>query len=137
LTEHPEYFVLSETEKAGNFSPRDFRGRSLDCVWQDPYFPAWTDVAQLEYRNLATRTAMTELLQSVAARCDGVRCDMSMLLLNEIFPKTWAHFPVNYQMHASEFWSDAIQAVKRDVPEFLFSCGSVLGTGRKTSVARL
>ena len=36
---------------------------------------------------------MIEALQSVADRCDGVRCDMAMLLLNETFAKTWQTFP--------------------------------------------
>jgi hypothetical protein len=60
---------------------------------KDPYFPAWIDTAQLDYRLAATRAAMMEALQSVAAQCDGVRCDTAMLLLNDVFDKTWAHFP--------------------------------------------
>jgi len=120
LSEHPEFFVHSETEKPETFPQQTSAGLKWIACGKDPYFPAWSDVAQLDYRNPATRTAMTELLQSVAARCDGVRCDMAMLLLNDIFPKTWAHFPTDTQMPQSEFWSDAIQAVKRDEPEFLF-----------------
>lgn len=120
LSEHPEYFVHSETERAETFCQKTSVGVRWIACGKDPYFPAWTDVAQLEYRNPATCAAMTALLQSVATRCDGVRCDMAMLLLNEIFPKTWMHFPANVQMPSSEFWSDAIQAVKRAAPEFLF-----------------
>ncbi len=120
LSTHPELFVHSEAEKPETFRQQTVRGIRWIACGKDPYFPAWTDVAQLEYRNPATRTAMTELLQSIAARCDGVRCDMSMLLLNDIFPKTWAHFPTSHQMPSFEFWSDSIRAVKRDRPEFLF-----------------
>lgn len=120
LSEHPEFFVHSKTEKPETFRQETVRGIRWIACGKDPYFPAWTDVAQLEYRNPATRVEMTELLQSVTARCDGVRCDMSMLLLNEIFPKTWAHFPTTAQMPSSEFWSGAIQAVKHAAPEFLF-----------------
>ena len=120
LSEHPEFLVHNETEKPETFPQQTSVGLRWIACGKDPYFPAWTDVAQLEYRNPATRAAMTELLQFVAARCDGVRCDMAMLLLNDIFPKTWAHFPTNFQMPSSEFWSGAIQAVKRDEPEFLF-----------------
>ena len=38
---------------------------------------------------------MTQLLESIAARCDGVRCDMAMLVLNEVFAKTWERFQVS------------------------------------------
>jgi hypothetical protein len=120
LSEHPEYFVHSETERPETFRQETSAGVLWIACGKDPYFPAWTDVAQLEYRNPATRIAMIAELQSVAARCDGVRCDMSMLLLNEIFPRTWEHFPSSYQASASEFWTDAIQAVKQNAPEFLF-----------------
>ena len=37
---------------------------------------------------------MLESLLAVAARCDGVRCDMAMLVLKDVFEKTWARFPI-------------------------------------------
>lgn len=120
LSKHPEFFVHSETEKRETFPQQTSVGLRWIAYGKDPYFPAWTDVAQLDYRNSETRAAMTKLIQSVAGRCDGVRCDMAMLLLNDIFPKTWTHFPTDKQMPSSEFWSDAIQAVKHDEPEFIF-----------------
>jgi len=87
---------------------------------KDPYFPGWTDVAQLDYRNPATRKAMKEQLLSVAARCDGVRCDMAMLLLNEVFGRTWREFPISGSPPTTEFWAEAIPAVKAAHPDFLF-----------------
>ena len=36
---------------------------------------------------------MIESLWSIAQRCDGVRCDMAILQLNDVFSKTWAHIP--------------------------------------------
>ena len=64
---------------------------------------------------------MTQLLQSIAGRCDGVRCDMAMLVLNDVFAKTWESFPIaNHQSPASEFWASAIPAVKETHPGFLF-----------------
>jgi hypothetical protein len=63
---------------------------------------------------------MTQLLQGIAGRCDGVRCDMAMLMLNEVFAKTWEHFPVpRPQSPSSEFWASAIPAVKAAHPDFL------------------
>ncbi len=64
---------------------------------------------------------MTQLLQSIAARCDGVRCDMAMLVLNEVFAKTWQQFPpLDHPSPSPEFWASAIPAVKQAHPGFLF-----------------
>src|SRR5207247_11279046 len=106
-------------------SPETFRtetksgGRWL-AHGKDPNFHAWIDTAQLDHRRADTRAAMIELLQSVAMRCDGVRCDMAMLLLNEVFAKTWEKFPCHAAAIEREFWADAIQAVKKSQPDFLF-----------------
>ena len=32
---------------------------------------------------------LIETISSIASQCDGVRCDMAMLLLNAIFERTW------------------------------------------------
>ena len=56
---------------------------------RDPYFPPWRDVAQLNYFNPETREAMRRQLRKIAAHCDGVRCDMAMLVLNDVFERTW------------------------------------------------
>jgi hypothetical protein len=63
---------------------------------------------------------MQKLLLSIAARCDGVRCDMAMLMLNEVFTKTWAHLPTNEPPPATEFWSEAIDTVRQAQPDFIF-----------------
>jgi hypothetical protein len=90
---------------------------------KDPYFPGWTDTVQLDYRKPAVHAAMAELLRSVAARCDGVRCDMAMLLLNDVFARTWQQFPVEADRNpgaAQEFWAEVIPTVKEQYPGFLF-----------------
>jgi hypothetical protein len=63
---------------------------------------------------------MLEVLLSIAEQCDGVRCDMAMLLLNEVFHKTWVHWPSCGPVAKAEFWTDAISVVKKRWPEFLF-----------------
>ena len=35
------------------------------------------------------RQAVRETVLSIAGQCDGIRCDMAMLLLNSIFERTW------------------------------------------------
>lgn len=117
---HPELFVQSAKEVEGTFAQKTAAGPRWLAHGKDPYFPGWTDTAQVDYRTPAARDAMQELLLTVAARCDGVRCDMAMLLLNEVFARTWAHLPSAEPPLASEFWSDVIPVVKRAHAGFLF-----------------
>jgi hypothetical protein len=56
---------------------------------RDPYFPAWPDVVQLNAFDPALRTAVIETLNDIADQCDGVRCDMAMLVMNDVFARTW------------------------------------------------
>nr|WP_050785681.1 alpha-amylase family glycosyl hydrolase [Pedosphaera parvula] len=116
----PELLVHSSARRDGTFQERTLRGTLWIAHGKDPYFGPWTDTVQLDYRNPATRTAMIQVLRSIARRCDGVRCDMAMLLLNGVFQKTWTHFPANHASAEGEFWSEAISAVKADNSEFLF-----------------
>ena len=81
---------------------------------RDPFFAPWRDVAQLNYFNPGTRGAMIGVLQTIAKHCDGVRCDMAMLVLNDIFSKTWAHLLADQTFPEGEFWSDAIAALPAD-----------------------
>ena len=121
LREQPDLFVQSSVESPGTFAQATVTGTRWLAHGKDPYFAPWTDTAQLDYRRPATRRAMQELLLSVAARCDGVRCDMAMLLLNDVFAKTWAHLASSaFRVPGSEFWAEAIPAVKSARPAFLF-----------------
>jgi hypothetical protein len=116
----PELFVQSAEAAEGTFVQKSAAGPRWIANGKDPYFAPWTDVAQLDYRRPDARAAMQKLLLSIAARCDGVRCDMAMLLLNEVFAKTWAHLPPSEPSSAGEFWSEAIPAVKQAQSGFIF-----------------
>jgi hypothetical protein len=78
---------------------------------RDPYFPGWTDTLQLDYSNPDTVGAMAAELASIAARCDGVRCDMAMLLLPDVFERTWGRAGL-------PFWPDAITRARAANPAF-------------------
>src|SRR5215207_2925601 len=91
----PERFVQGtldayRAEPALYHSVEDAEGivRFIACG-RDPFFPPWRDVAQLNYFNPATREAMIAVLQMIAQHCDGVRCDMAMLVINDVFQQTW------------------------------------------------
>jgi len=137
LTTSPERFVQSSRKAPGMFRAETSQGPRWIAHGRDPYFPPWSDTAQLDYRNPGTRSAMVEELKSVAARCDGVRCDMAMLVLDDIFARTWAKLPCPAQglergIHSAiskplkagqwrdEFWAEATSAVKAARPGFVF-----------------
>ena len=80
---------------------------------RDPYFPGWPDTLQLDYGNPATQEAMRGELLAAASLCDGLRCDMAMLILPEVFQRTWG-------IAAEPFWPGAIQAVRAARPGFVF-----------------
>ena len=58
-----------------------------------PYFPGWPDTLQLDYANPALQAAQVGGTAAIAEQCDGVRCDMAMLLLPEVFQRTWGRAP--------------------------------------------
>lgn len=68
--------------------------------------------------NRGLRQASIEAVASMAGQCDGVRCDMAMLLLNSIFERTWGTRAG--QQPRTEFWAELIAAIKKTYPEFLF-----------------
>lgn len=114
---HPRRYVLGSGTDAAH-SPDDFRvinsveGRVHVACGRDPYFPPWRDVAQLNYGNPETRAAMRDTLASIADHCDGVRCDMAMLALNDVFDGTWRKtLGPAYPRLDEEFWPVATTAV--------------------------
>ncbi|MFL5242065.1 MAG: alpha-amylase family glycosyl hydrolase [Gemmataceae bacterium] len=125
---HPEYFIEgTETDLARN--PQNYCRVEGADRWlilahgRDPYFPGWPDTLQLNYRHPALRAAMIKELHKVAALGDGVRCDMAMLLLPDVFGKTWGDASIPHDGSApvdSSFWPEAIDAIRAEYPDFLF-----------------
>ena len=117
--ERPECFVAGSNEDLRR-DPASFLeadGRVIACG-RDPYFPAWQDVLQLDAFAPALRRTAIETLLDLAAQCDGVRCDMAMLLMNEVFARTWGDRVG--PPPAADYWPEVIGAVRRERPEFLF-----------------
>jgi hypothetical protein len=116
LAARPGLFVRAPVAR-----PETFRaGKNWIAHGKDPNFPAWTDTAQLDYRVPATHAAMRGILHRVARQCDGVRCDMAMLLLEDVFAATWAEFPPATAAAPGEFWKEAVASVKEKQGDFLF-----------------
>jgi hypothetical protein len=119
VSDHPEYFVQGNADDARNdrASFVETGGKVFACG-RDPYFPAWPDVLQLNAFNPGLRAALIETLTGIAAQCDGVRCDMAMLMLNNIFERTWgARARVK---PVDDYWTTVIPAIKGKHSEFKF-----------------
>ncbi len=89
---------------------------------RDPLFPPWKDTVQINFYSDAARKFLIQTLISISDFCDGVRCDMAMLSLNNIFYNTWigALRKYGYEKPEKEFWAEAISTVKTAKPEFVF-----------------
>ena len=118
VDEHPDYFVQgSESDLAS--APRNYcrapttSGPLVLAYGRDPYFEGWPDTLQLNYGNPELQQAMIGELERIAAQCDGVRCDMAMLVLPDVFERTWG-------IRAELFWPKATEAVRRKYPQFQF-----------------
>jgi glycosidase len=115
---HPDYFVAG-SEAALADAPQNYvrvetdRGPTILAYGRDPNFPGWTDTLQLNYANPDLHRARIDELVAIAGKCDGLRCDMAMLLLPEIFERVWRLAP-------QPFWPKAIPAVHAKYPDFTF-----------------
>jgi len=118
IESHPEYYI-SGTESDLEHAPQNYtrvkrKGGDLILAYgRDPYFSGWPDTLQLDYSNPATQEAMIGELLRISGQCDGLRCDMAMLVLPDVFERTWGR-------RSELFWLRATQQVRERVPEFCF-----------------
>jgi hypothetical protein len=115
--EHPERLLQGRPAQLEKAPDNYFRAHGqVYAHGRDPYFPGWSDTVQLDYRRPETRRAIMDLLLSVSQRCDGLRCDMAMLLTHDVFLRTWGG---SFDPPGMEFWPEAIDQVKAAHPGFL------------------
>jgi hypothetical protein len=128
VTQHPEYYVHGSEEDLAR-QPQNYvrvglrSGPTILAHGRDPYFDGWKDTLQLNYRHAGFREAQIGQLGAVAERCDGVRCDMAMLVQPEIIQRTWGERSRpsdGSPPKDNPFWNEAIPAIKRRHPEFMF-----------------
>lgn len=118
-SKHPEYFIQGDDEDLRK-DPASFLavgGKVLACG-RDPYFPAWPDVLQLNAFNSGLRSAIAETVQQIAEQCDGVRCDMAMLMMSDVFERTWGSRAG--VRPPEDYWPSLIPVVRFRHPEFRF-----------------
>ncbi len=115
---HAEFFVQGTAAELAA-APQNWtrlRSKSGSLILahgRDPYFDGWPDTLQLNYGRAQLQQAMIGELQRIAGQCDGLRCDMAMLLLPEVFERTWG-------ISMQAFWPKALAAVRHRQPDFRF-----------------
>jgi glycosidase len=118
VDEHPEFYIRG-TEEQLQSTPQNFvrlktsRGSIVLAHGRDPNYPGWPDALQLNYAEPALQAAMRSQLAKVAAMCDGIRCDMAMLMLPDVFERTWG-------MRPEPFWPKAIESIRASRPDIIF-----------------
>ena len=116
LTLHPDYYIPGSEDQLLS-QPFNFglapKGDKIFAFGRDPYFQGWSDTFQLNYGNPQLQTVMREELYKLASTCDGVRCDMAMLILPEVFQNTWG-------IEIQPFWPDTIKGIRSKQPGFIF-----------------
>lgn len=115
---HPDYFIAGSQEDL-QCAPQNYtriatdKGPLILAHGRDPYFPGWPDTLQLNYGNPALQEACVQQMLQIAGQCDGMRCDMAMLILPEVFKRTWG-------IKMDPFWPPAIERVEGAHPDFTF-----------------
>jgi Alpha amylase, catalytic domain len=115
---HPDFFILGNEEQLLT-QPQNYRRLNVGgkdrivAYGRDPYFAGWPDTLQLNYGSPEMQESLFSELRRIAEQCDGVRCDMAMLVLPEVFERTWG-------IASSPFWPRVTDAIHTAYPGFLF-----------------
>jgi hypothetical protein len=128
VLEHPEYYIQGSEDdlrrEPGNYRRVETRlGPRVLAHGRDPCFPGWPDTLQVNYRHPGLRHAMLDVLTAIASQCDGVRCDMAMLVLPDVIARTWGERsrPADGTPAVDKpFWPEAVARVRREQPYFTF-----------------
>jgi len=121
LSSHPEIYLHQPNDSASN--PEwweSFHGVSL-AHGRSPW-DLWKDTLQLNYWSPDTVRVMTDLLVGIAEHADAIRTDMAMLLLNDVWERSWGTQmrALGFQRPPEEFWWGAIREVRRRFPKTIF-----------------
>jgi alpha amylase-like protein len=119
VTDRPEC-LLPGSEAELESRPKEFMRTAGGAFakGRDPYFEPWQDVLQLNAYSPALRDAAAETLIAIGDQCDGVRCDMAMLMTNEVFARTWGERAG--PAPEADFWPNLIARCRQAHPDFLF-----------------
>ncbi|MFL6241147.1 MAG: alpha-amylase family glycosyl hydrolase [Actinomycetes bacterium] len=116
VDQHPERFITGQAADITDHPDAWMQvGSSVLAHGRDPYFPPWPDVVQLNAFSPELRAATADTLADIAAQCDGIRCDMAMLMTNNVFAKTWGAW--SGPEPPEEFWPLVIASLRSEHPD--------------------
>lgn len=116
---HPDWFIRGTArDRATDPGAWWEIGSRVLAHGRDPYFPPWPDVIQLNAFHPDLRRATAEVLGDILEQCDGVRCDMAMLVTNDVFARTWGRHAGTPP--AEDFWPPVIAQVRHRHPDAVF-----------------
>lgn len=123
---HPKIFLQAD-EESYSIDPHTYFKPFEDCKnyfahGRDPFFPAWGDTIQLNCFAEESREFSKNVLSNLTQLCDGVRCDMAMLSINNVFKNTWVGI-INrnhIEIPKTEYWEEVIGHTKKIRPDFVF-----------------
>jgi len=115
VVDHPDRFISGDDADLASDPQAWLRvGDHVLAHGRDPYFPPWPDVVQLNAFSRGTRQATADTLGEIAEQCDGIRCDMAMLMTNNVFAKTWGAYAGSEPV--DDFWPTVIAALRHRHP---------------------
>lgn len=126
LRTNPDIFLRVDKELYDRDPHTYFRsdpeGENYFAHGRDPFFPAWQDTVQVNFFSRPARDYLSNIVLNLTGICDGVRCDMAMLALNNVFKNTWTGVltKTNQSEIKEEFWLETIRKVKDTRTDFLF-----------------
>jgi hypothetical protein len=122
---HPHFLIKSRSDEHVRDPGSYFEsGANMFAFGRGLLWEPWEDTVQLNYGEPELRTAMREILRKIAGMVDGVRCDVAMLVEQELLLSTWGS-QLEPERDASlqdtsEFWPTACSEARRVNPTFLF-----------------
>ncbi len=119
LQSAPEAFVRGAAEDLSR-SPDAFVevDGTVFANGKDPYFAPWPDVVQVNAFAPSLRSLAARALSRIAEHADAARCDMAMLMLDDVVTSTWGE-----QVGpppAVTYWTEMIAAAQAVNPSFRF-----------------
>mmetsp|Transcript_15652 Transcript_15652/g.30903 ORF Transcript_15652/g.30903 Transcript_15652/m.30903 type:complete len:533 (-) Transcript_15652:197-1795(-) len=119
----PELLVQG-SENSLSREPQNFFkvGDKVFAHGKDMYYDGWEDTVQINYGSDKAREEMGAILKKIAGLADGVRCDMAMLMCEDVLEKTWGGrlAPFGQKKATGQFWPPAIKGSKGVNKDFLY-----------------
>lgn len=111
LDQHPDLFLSKEMNIICKNS--FLHKNKIYFYGRDPHFDGWSDTVQWDFSKQGTFALHLDILTKISLVCDGVRCDMAMLMDPQVFYKTHGKYALPY-------WKPLISEIKSMHPEFQF-----------------